>query len=211
VLRNGGDDLHLRNVPRAHGVARAAQVANPEAGQIGRGLAPSRWRDHGERVYDAVVGTKTPAAASLWTLATLLSKESEVTAMVQAPPESVVGADATPPLLILSIDTTLDACVVHVAGELDLATRDQLVSASTTGHHRRTTIDLGRVTFMDCGGYTSLTMSRRIMEGRGGTLVIAGQTGQPARLLDVIAALDAVFADAPADTSAGSAALGTSE
>jgi hypothetical protein len=43
---------------------------------------------------------------------------------------------------------------------------------------------------VDCSGYSSLVASRLVIEGGGRTLAIRGQTGQPARLLDMIAELD---------------------
>jgi anti-anti-sigma regulatory factor len=52
-------------------------------------------------------------------------------------------------------------------------------------------IDLAGLTFMDCGGYRCLVACRLAIGGRGGTLVIRGQTGQPARLLDLIRGLEA--------------------
>jgi anti-anti-sigma factor len=80
--------------------------------------------------------------------------------------------------------------VVRVTGELDLAARDQLVSVSTTGHHPAIVIDLGGVAFLDCSGYGALVTSRNIIEGEGRSVTITGQTGQPARLFDLIAELE---------------------
>lgn len=115
--------------------------------------------------------------------------------MVQA--ESDIGLRAPEPRLFLNVCNTHNTCVVHVAGELDLATRDQLVSASTEGHHPAMVIDLGGVTFMDCSGYGSLVASRRVIEGEGRSLAITGQTGQPARLCKLIADLESATATTP--------------
>lgn len=95
------------------------------------------------------------------------------------------GAPA--PRLVLDVSTTHGTHVIRVAGELDLANRDQLVAASMTGRHSATVIDLGGLTFMDCSGYGSVVATRRIVEGHGGSLTVRGQAGQPARLLELIA------------------------
>ena len=113
-----------------------------------------------------------------------------MTAMLQARPDSDAGTRSPDPRLLLDVFDTPDTRVVHVTGELDLATRNQLVSASTAGRHPEMFIDLGGVTFMDCSGYRALVASRRIIEGEGRSLTIRGQTGQPARLLDLIVELE---------------------
>ena len=92
--------------------------------------------------------------------------------------------------LFLQGHTDGDARVVRVVGELDAASRDRLVLASTAGDHPAIVIDLAGVTFMDCSGLGSIEASRAIVERGGRTLVIRGQTGQPARLLELIAALE---------------------
>ena len=113
-----------------------------------------------------------------------------MTAMLQSRPESDAGNRALEPRLLLQASVTQNTCVVHVTGELDLATRDQLVSASTAGHHPGMMIDLAGVTFMDCAGYRALVASRRIIESEGRSLMITGQAGQPKRFLDLIAELE---------------------
>jgi len=97
---------------------------------------------------------------------------------------------APEPKLSIRVFTAHETRVIHVTGELDLATCDQLVTASTAGPHPTMTIDLGGVTFMDCSGYGSLIASRHIIQSQGGALTITGQTGQPARLFELIAELE---------------------
>lgn len=113
-----------------------------------------------------------------------------MTAMIRTTPESGDGGCALAPELLLHVFTSQSSRFVYVTGELDLATRDELVSASTTGHHPDMVIDLGGVTFMDCSGYGALIDSQRIIESQGRSLTITGQTGQPARLFDLIAELE---------------------
>ena len=92
--------------------------------------------------------------------------------------------------LLLSVYPEGESCVVHATGELDLASRNQILAASTAGNHPAMVIDLAGVTFMDCGGYGSLVASRLVLEQAGRALTITGPTGQPARLLDRIAAME---------------------
>ena len=94
------------------------------------------------------------------------------------------------PELILNVFPERDNCTVHVTGELDLATRKQLLTTTTAGNHPTMVIDLAGVTFMDCSGYGSLVASRLAIEGSGRTLTIRGQTGQPARLFELIVELE---------------------
>ncbi|HSM67671.1 MAG TPA: STAS domain-containing protein [Ilumatobacteraceae bacterium] len=91
------------------------------------------------------------------------------------------------PLLRIDVRSHRDRRVVRVAGELDLATCDQLVGATTAGHHPAMIVDLGGVTFMDCSGYGALVAARQVIESDGRSLAITGRTGQPARLWSLIA------------------------
>lgn len=79
---------------------------------------------------------------------------------------------------------------IYVSGELDLATRDQLVSVVTGGRRPTVEVHLGGCTFMDCSGYGALVASRLAIEGQGRSLTITGQTGQPALLWKLIADLE---------------------
>ena len=80
--------------------------------------------------------------------------------------------------------------MVVVTGELDLSTRNQLMSAATAGRHPAMVIDLTGCTFMACSGYGSLVASRLAIERDGRSLTITGQNGQPARLWKLIADLE---------------------
>ena len=92
--------------------------------------------------------------------------------------------------LLILLSTEGDCRVVWVTGELDAASSAQLVVAATAGDHPAMVIDLAGVNFMDCGGYGSLTTSRLSVEHDGRVLTTRGQVGQPARLFELIAALD---------------------
>ena len=84
-----------------------------------------------------------------------------------------------------NVRVTTDAAqrLVIASGELDSATRDSLYQACITGPDVSVTVDLGSVTFMDCGGYSGVLTARRFLEDRGGSLTICHETGQPARLV----------------------------
>ena len=92
--------------------------------------------------------------------------------------------------LLVTCSTEDTQRVVWATGELDAANHDQLVVAATAGDHPATVIDLAGVTFMDCSGYGSLTTSRLAVESDGRELTTRGQTGQPARLFELIVALE---------------------
>lgn len=93
----------------------------------------------------------------------------------------------TRPALLLRVFSAHDTVMVDVTGEVDLASRDQLVSVATAGGHPSVVIDLAGCTFMDCSGYSALVAARLAIEADGRSLTVTGQTGQPARLFDVIA------------------------
>ena len=80
--------------------------------------------------------------------------------------------------------------VIHVSGELDLATRDRLVTILTAGHRPKVEVYLGGCTFMDCSGYGALVAARLAIEAQGRSIAITGQTGQPALLWKLIADLE---------------------
>lgn len=100
------------------------------------------------------------------------------------------GGVPTAQLLFRDELTADNTRVVSAVGELDLASRGRLVSTLTSGHHSATVIDLGGVTFMDCSGYGALIASRCIVEHDGRSLTVRGQTGQPGRLLELIAGVE---------------------
>lgn len=113
--------------------------------------------------------------------------ECDVSITVRADPIIEFLAGLPSPNLVVNVFPEGDSCVVHATGELDLATRNQLFVATTASNHPTMVIDLTGLTFMDCSGYGCLAACRLVIEGGGRTLVIRRQTGQPARLLNMIA------------------------
>jgi anti-anti-sigma factor len=83
-----------------------------------------------------------------------------------------------------------DRCVVHVTGELDLATRNRLFRTCTAGNYPSMVVDISRLTFVDCCGYGGIVASRSVVEADGRTLTVRGAIGEPAQLLNLIAHLE---------------------
>jgi anti-sigma B factor antagonist len=78
--------------------------------------------------------------------------------------------------------------IVHVIGELDIASADLLDSTLRTlaqRSHGRVVIDLSGVQFMDSAGLRALVRARERMDAGGRWLVTRGAAGQPRRLLDI--------------------------
>ena len=137
----------------------------------------------------AVSGSIDPERAPLQTLVAPSLEERDVSDPVRS--DLVIDDRAEiDGGLRLTVFPEGDTCVVRATGELDRATRDQLIAASTAGSHHQMSIDLSAVTFMDCGGYGGLVASRRRIEEDGRTLTISGGTGQPKHLLDLIERLE---------------------
>ena len=113
-----------------------------------------------------------------------------MSATFRAEPDFDGDHGAPHPRLALDAVATPESYEIRLAGELDLATRSRLVAALAGGRQASTVIDLGGVTFMDCSGYGSIVASRSIVEGDGRSLTLRGQSGQPARLLQLIARME---------------------
>jgi anti-anti-sigma factor len=79
-----------------------------------------------------------------------------------------------------------DRRVIRLGGELDLASRAELADTCSAGSHADTIIDLGTLTFMDCGGYSSLMRIRQSAEANGRTVTIRNPVGQPALLMALV-------------------------
>ena len=80
------------------------------------------------------------------------------------------------------------ASIVHVVGELDIASSDLLdttLRALAQRSQGRVVVDLSRVTFMDSAGLRALVRARERMDQCGRWLVTRGASGQPRRLLDI--------------------------
>ena len=79
---------------------------------------------------------------------------------------------------------------LRVCGELDNETRNRLVVMCVAGSEPAVIVDLTALTIMDCAGYGAIVAVRQVLEHGARSLTIRNQTGQPARLLEMIAALE---------------------
>lgn len=99
------------------------------------------------------------------------------------------GSAVPESLLSLKASGQGDRRVIRVSGELDIASRDELLEFCTAGTHKAIVIDLGGLSFMDCGGYSSLVSIRRAALSNGRTVTIRNPVGEPLWLLGLIADL----------------------
>ncbi|MEV2273592.1 STAS domain-containing protein [Nonomuraea africana] len=88
--------------------------------------------------------------------------------------------------LDVSVKTQAQRAVVHVRGEVDLATAELLGAvldeiAAVGGPWVE--VDLGQVPFMDCSGLRVLFRAKQRLQERGGTLTVFGLRPQVERLL----------------------------
>lgn len=80
--------------------------------------------------------------------------------------------------------------VVRISGELDLATRNLVSQACLANGDNTVVVEMSEMTFMDCSGYGGLVAARHVLQEHGGSLTLSNETGQPARLLTMLALLE---------------------
>jgi diguanylate cyclase (GGDEF)-like protein len=120
-----------------------------------------------------------------------------------------VGTASSPGLTI--VESSEDGGrLVSVSGELDRTTMLELIDVCNERSDESIIIDLGGLTFMDGGGYSSLVVIRETARVRQRTVTVRNACGQPARLIGLIADLEAAQTDSgpPADEQPTSADLG---
>jgi anti-anti-sigma factor len=81
--------------------------------------------------------------------------------------------------------------IVHVSGELDVASRNVMSRACLENGDKSVVVEMAEMTFMDCCGYGGLVAARQVLAQHGGTLTLRNQTGQPADLLVMLKTLEA--------------------
>ena len=84
---------------------------------------------------------------------------------------------------------TRERRTVVIEGDVDLATRTEIIAACLAGTEHDVEIDLAQATFMDCAGYTGLLFAQRHLAAVGRHATIVNANGQPAWLLELIDAL----------------------
>jgi len=81
------------------------------------------------------------------------------------------------------------ARLVHLVGELDMATGDMAERAVQFCGDVAVVVDLTDLTFMDWRGYRRLLVARRSLLQRGGSLTLCNVVGQPANALAIFTRL----------------------
>lgn len=85
---------------------------------------------------------------------------------------------------------------IRIAGEFDAAVAIDLESAIGRADGVGTLlVNLGRCEFIDSVGVTLLLRARQRLEGRGARMLIAGQSGQVRRVLDLTGVVPALSRD----------------
>ncbi len=108
----------------------------------------------------------------------------------QAP--SSGGSYFVNPGLIVAVSTEQRRRIVHLSGELDIATRLLASDACIVGDdHDVVVVDLKDLTFMDSRGYDALTSARESLHRRGMTMTLRNLCGQPARLIGLLSVFEA--------------------
>ncbi|MFI6992505.1 STAS domain-containing protein [Nonomuraea wenchangensis] len=114
----------------------------------------------------------------------------------------------TPDWLTVRVEERDGHAVVRLDGELDLLTRPRLSAACDdllSRGVRRIVIDATDLSFSDCAGLSALLGVRREAWRRGGSLVLTGVHGMPARLLAITGAAATLL---PAEATGPAQAVG---
>ncbi len=85
--------------------------------------------------------------------------------------------------------------LISVSGELVRTSMLEFIDLCTNQSEASLIIDLGGVTFMDGGGCSSLDVVREIGQAKQQSITVRNACGQPARLIGLIADLEAAQAD----------------
>jgi anti-anti-sigma factor len=95
---------------------------------------------------------------------------------------------APPQADVLGIEVLLapGRAVVQLHGELDLAGSARLLDAIADCGKRDVVVDLARLTFLDCAGYTALEDAATALAAHGHELCIVDARGGVARVLQLI-------------------------
>ena len=95
-------------------------------------------------------------------------------------PSSVSGFD-------VMIERIGRRAVIALFGDLDLATRHQVLDACRTGGgDDEVVVDLGGLEFMDCGGYSGIVEVRLEFP----SAAVRNAVGQPAHLIEMIRVME---------------------
>jgi anti-sigma B factor antagonist len=104
------------------------------------------------------------------------------------------------------VNATDEATVIHVRGEIDMATAGRLrdVIEPHMGPNQKIILDLSEVEFMDSSSLKVLVQARGRLTENGGSLILRNPSSAAHRLLTVAGANDLLEADAqdhPSDSN----------
>jgi anti-sigma B factor antagonist len=104
---------------------------------------------------------------------------------------------------VLDIEVLLGPgrAIVRLHGELDLAGRARLGAAIADCGKRDVVVDVARLTFLDCSGYTALEDAAAALAAHGHELCLVSARGAVARLLELLGPL--LAADVPDAAASG--------
>ena len=102
------------------------------------------------------------------------------------PPGSIQLA---PSFEVSTVGGGAEPLVVQVSGEFDIAARSAVGDAAL-GDGALVDVDLANTTFMDCSGYGVLVAVGQLLRDHKSSLTIRNSTGQPARLMQLLADLE---------------------
>ena len=91
--------------------------------------------------------------------------------------------------LLLDLRRNGSETTVSVAGEIDLGSGQRLLEYAFEAiqrHGPRLAVDLGGVTFMDCGGVVVLLAIRSRVRRLGGQLSVVAMSGAVHKVLDIL-------------------------
>jgi anti-anti-sigma factor len=106
------------------------------------------------------------------------------------------GIETTPSTGVGDVPFTVDVSragrrrVVHIGGELDIATRHLIRQACAAGRRKAVVVEMADMTFMDCSGYGALVAARHLLQEHGGSLTLRNPAGQPAEFLIMLTKLE---------------------
>ena len=88
------------------------------------------------------------------------------------------------PVLAIGVQRCASQTILLVAGEIDLATRDQLRECLAP-LHGNVVVDLSAVTFLDSSGIATIVAQASRMADEGATLKLRGASSVVARVLHI--------------------------
>jgi anti-sigma B factor antagonist len=96
------------------------------------------------------------------------------------------------------VDATTEGTVIHVRGEIDMATAGRLrdVIEPHMGPKQRIILDFSKVEFMDSSCLNVLVQARGLLTENGGSLILRNPSRAAHRLLSIRGATDLLETDA---------------